>query len=1115
MPSGWNATGGGNPAGGSDDFLMTFDRKGSRLARFKGDIFMRVAAVASVLIFIAPVAWANDKPGIGVAPAWVKRQAIPSIPAADGSAVRFLLTDSQTRFERDGSVSRYQEMAAHIQNSEGLAAGTITFSWRPEMDDVTVHQLQLRRGDKVIDVLATGKPFTVLRRETDLEAAKLDGVLTATLQIDGVEVGDVVLLAMSMVTRDPVLGAHAEEITAAWNNVPIERAHMRLEWPADRKLHIRTQGSLAQPKPSKAGGFEALELSMDKVQPEIPPTGAPLRFRRGRLVEASDFSSWNDIAQLLGPLYSKASLIPAAGSLRAEVDAIKASSTDPVSRAEAALKLVQSKIRYVALQMGANGLVPASAEASWASRYGDCKAKTALLIGLLGELGIAAEPVAVSTTDGDGMDVRLPRVGQFDHVLVRARINGRDYWLDGTRTGDTKLANLETPDWRWGLPLVPGKAQLVSIQPAAPSLPKEEMTLEIDASKGVYAPSPARAQAIFRGDAARAMHSMLSNATPEMRNEALKQFWKNQLDEVEPEKVSQSFDEASGTQLFTLEGSAKLEWDDDYWRVPWSGVGYKADFARTSGTNRDAPFAVSFPSFSRAKMTIKLPPGVKLWDGKGLTNVSKTLAGVSYERRATLLNGTFRLERSGIAVKPEVSYAQALADQAELRALDDADVYLQLRDYRLSEADLKVRMASGPKSAQDFIDRGLTLMTGGKMDEAIADFSRAHELDPKNAWALANRGLAHAWKEDEVKAKQDVTAARALDPKNAVAFRADAVMAMKAGNNKAAIEALTASLAQDPNNGFALRSRAQLRRAELQFEEAIADTELALKLGDSIADLRLLRANIYRAWGKRELAAKEAELLIHDLPEDSYAQVAAAKLFDVLDRRDEAMAAIGRAMAIKPEAYIYLNRADIRPKSDAAGRRADLAEALKLDPDDPDALTMMGEFEVEQKSYAVAIAHYTKAIAKMPKHAGLKARRGVAYLLARQPDLAAKDFEEARRSATTGSELNSICWTKATAGVDLEKALEECSTALAKQPDTPAYLDSRGLVYLRLGRTDDAIVDYSKALAKVPELAPSLYGRAIAYARKGDAEKSAIDRANAIKVSPRVAEEFANYGVMQ
>ena len=56
-----------------------------------------------------------------------------------------------------------------------------------------------------------------------------------------------------------------------------------------------------------------------------------------------------------------------------------------------------------------------------------------LLVAILRSLGIDADAVAVSSGLGDGMDMRLPRVGAFDHVLVRATIAGRIYWLDGTR----------------------------------------------------------------------------------------------------------------------------------------------------------------------------------------------------------------------------------------------------------------------------------------------------------------------------------------------------------------------------------------------------------------------------------------------------------------------------------------------------------------------------------------------------------------------------------------------------------------------------------------------------------------------------------------------------------
>ena len=58
------------------------------------------------------------------------------------------------------------------------------------------------------------------------------------------------------------------------------------------------------------------------------------------------------------------------------------------------------------------------------------------------------------------------------------------------------------------------------------------------------------------------------------------------------------------------------------------------------------------------------------------------------------------------------------------------------------------KLIGGPGSSNDadaYLDRGLVFLDIGKFDEALADFTRAHELDPKDPWPLANRGIAFAW----------------------------------------------------------------------------------------------------------------------------------------------------------------------------------------------------------------------------------------------------------------------------------------------------------------------------------------------------------------------------------
>jgi tetratricopeptide (TPR) repeat protein len=74
-------------------------------------------------------------------------------------------------------------------------------------------------------------------------------------------------------------------------------------------------------------------------------------------------------------------------------------------------------------------------------------------------------------------------------------------------------------------------------------------------------------------------------------------------------------------------------------------------------------------------------------------------------------------------------------------------------------------------------------------------------------------------------------------------------------------------------------------------------------------------------------------------------------------------------------------------------------------------------------------------------------------------------------------------------------------------------LDSRGLVYLKLGQFDSAINDYSEALRAEPTMATALYGRGLARIKKGDSAGGNADLAAAAKLEKKIAENFSQYGV--
>jgi tetratricopeptide (TPR) repeat protein len=333
------------------------------------------------------------------------------------------------------------------------------------------------------------------------------------------------------------------------------------------------------------------------------------------------------------------------------------------------------------------------------------------------------------------------------------------------------------------------------------------------------------------------------------------------------------------------------------------------------------------------------------------------------------------------------------------------------------------------------------------------------------------------------------------------------------GEGKLALPALDRALALRPDDATSLAMRSDIYRSLGRADEALADSAGSLKLKPKQPNLYLLRANIFRLRGAKAEGIGEVDALLAADPENGYAHVVASRILNAFGEKARAREAIDHAIALKPDVIAYLNRIDLRARSDLAGREADIEAALKLEPDSEDAVTFKAQLQVERGDFAGAAATYSTIIAKRPDAFMLRNRRGIAYAKSGDRKKADEDFAAAREKAAGPGPLNNICFEKAMAGVALERALDECQAALAEQPESAAIMDSKAFVLLRLGRFDEAIATYDKVLAESPTLAASLFGRAIALSRKGDQGKAEADFSAARKAYSGVDEQFARYGV--
>jgi tetratricopeptide (TPR) repeat protein len=1068
--------------------------------------------VALPLVAAAPAA-AADKLAFGPPPAWIVPVEIGKPAKGEAEApLQSLLADQQLLIEK-ARVTTYTHIALQVQNAQGLSAGNISLPWRPEFDTVTIHGVRLLRDGNVIDVLAGGQTFSILRREEGLESAMLTGVLTANIQPEGLQVGDVIDVAMSTTSIDSTLGGHVEQILATWNGVQTARAHVSALWPADVPMRLRFGGGLPEAKVQKRNGLNAIDLKMDNVAPQLPPKGAPARFGIGRVVEMTSFGSWADVAATLAPLYARASVVPAKGPLRDEVERIRSSTTDPAKRAEAVLGLVQQRVRYVALVMGAGGLVPASAEQTWARRFGDCKAKTALLLAMLREYGIDAVPVAVHSSNGDGINERLPMTALFDHVLVRSKIGGREYWLDGTKTGDSSLARLSIPNFRHGLEITPAGGKLVAMVAPPLQFPDSDVAIRFDASAGIKVPAPAEIELTTRGDGAIGINAVLTQLSDEARQQTLREMWKSKYDFVDVTSTTSKFDPVAGEMRLTMKGNARMDWSSGFYETDGSSLGMTPYWDRAPGPRSTAPVAVAHPVYSRVRQTIILPKNFTRVPPRPTPDVDTTLAGMRYTRRTTYKDNVFSVISEQRSLVPEVSFAQASADAKPLREL--AETIVQLRvpsDYRPTEGDLLNFVSEKLSSAEQFNARGSVLLDAGRYDDALKDFDAAIRLEPKNDVGLANRGITLVWKQDLAGAAKSLDAAEAINPRSAVVQRARGLAAEQKGDDAAAVAAYTRALDLESPSMFASLHRARAYARLGDEERAIADTADILKTDPGLTEARLLRANVFVKRGRPDLAGAEADALLATRSDDGFSEVTAAAILTRIGKRAEAAAAYDRALAIKPSAFIYINRAQQRRKSEAAARMADIEAALKLEPDEPDALAWKAYLLGEQGDWAGAAKILAEVTAKDPDRTAALISRGIALHKLKRPADADKEFKKALAADSSAMTWNNLCWSKATHDVTLEAALADCDRALKIAPNNRAYRDSRAFVLLRLGRVDEAVAEYDRVLA-AGAMSSSLIGRSSALAKKGDAVRSKADRAAAEKIEPDIVERYEAYGL--
>lgn len=1057
------------------------------------------------------------RPLIAPPEAWVSQATIPAAPAAAaGAATIELLSDTQAHFTATGDTT-YTASIYKIASAQGLDEGALQISWDPALETLTLHRYRILRDGKSVDLLGDGSKLSIVQREKNMENAALDGRLTVSLQPEDLRVGDVIDLAYSRTRRDPVMGGRSETVLGPRDGVSYGRVRVRILWPRSKKMEWRAAAGVIQPKLMHSAEGSELLTDIVNVTPKRGPQGAPSRFGLVNAVEVTEFPDWASISRTFAPYYDKAEQLSASSPVKAEAARIAAVTSDPKVRAEMALRLVQDQVRYLFLGMDDGGYVPASADLTWSRRFGDCKAKTVLLVALLNALGIEARPVLMDTEQGDFLASRLPFMGAFDHAIVEAKIGGRSYWLDGTRSGDSRLDWLRTPNYRVGLPIVAGGAGLEPLVPEPFDQPSETTSLALDARGGLDIPAPATGEMRFRGESAASMRRKYTDLSQADRDTAFRKLWHDTYDFVTPTTVAMHDDPVNGDFVLAISGTAKMDWFKEagtrWYEVDRARLGWKFDTVRDGELNTDAPFAFDYPDWWASKETIQLPNGGRDFRLQG-DPIDRTIGGLdAFHRTVAIKDDMLTMAVDTRALAAELPAAEVEETRTQMAALAQQGVYVRVPEA-YEQTDQELAALKGDKSAlaEAYLRRGALRADRKDFDPALSDEDAALAIDPNLAFAHSVRALVLA-QEGDARANIAADRAIALDGKQGLAWRAKGILALSQQQWTEAVRSFTAALAVNAKDEHALAGRAVAQLALGHAAEALAGFDAALAI-DPTLPVRGTRAQALAAMGRGEEAMAEADRAVAAQPQDIAARAFRADIRTRFGKIEDARADLDILIAQKPVAGFYSARAKLWPSTDKVHRQADIDAALKLDPNNFVALTTRANDAIDAGAFSKAAADLDAVSKIRPDSTAVRALRiqllvkqGLPAEALRLADAAvAKDTKDA-------TALNERCWLKATTNVQLETALADCDAAVKLAPDNAAILDSRGFVKLRTGAIDAAIDDYDAALRLSPNLAASLYGRGIAHARRGEQAAANADLARARTLSPDIDRRFADYGV--
>jgi len=257
----------------------------------------------------------------------------------------------------------------------------------------------------------------------------LPNVRVKSIQFPGLEIGSAVEWVSEEVTHNPVMEGHYDARVLFETGEPALATAYTIDAPATMKFRWLVKSGTVDTAFATRRNRHRMTWSANNVPKVVYEPMMPYVESMTRLLVCTqpDWQTWSRWYYDLGSTQYEVD-----SSLARAIDSLTAGATTEDAKVRALFNFVDQNVRYVetALSGKKGGYQPEKIGLTYQKRYGVCRDKAALLVGMLRRIGLDA--YITLTNGGSQTDGELP-VDQFNHATVAVkRADGSIYYLDPT-----------------------------------------------------------------------------------------------------------------------------------------------------------------------------------------------------------------------------------------------------------------------------------------------------------------------------------------------------------------------------------------------------------------------------------------------------------------------------------------------------------------------------------------------------------------------------------------------------------------------------------------------------------------------------------------------------------